>query len=134
MPISQCCVVTATAGFDRWGGNSAHMRIFINEPRLSFMRFLHSCTTSKVIVSAAQHFISVLVEFIRTIAYGPPAGHRSPEKETVMSFKSLREKVKAWQRYRESVRELARLSDRELADLGINRVDIEYVARHGARA
>jgi uncharacterized protein YjiS (DUF1127 family) len=51
-----------------------------------------------------------------------------------MSFRTLREKVKAWHRYRESVRELARLSDRELADLGINRVDIEYVAKHGARA
>jgi uncharacterized protein YjiS (DUF1127 family) len=51
-----------------------------------------------------------------------------------MSLKSLREKIKAWQRYRESVRELSRLSDRELADLGINRVDIEYVAKHGVRA
>lgn len=35
-------------------------------------------------------------------------------------------------RYRETVRELSRLSDRELDDLGINRVDIPAVARGSA--
>ena len=33
-----------------------------------------------------------------------------------------------WRRERETVRELSRLSDRELADLGIARVDIKAVA------
>jgi len=50
-----------------------------------------------------------------------------------MSLKSLADKIKAWHRYRESVRELSRLSDRELADLGISRVDIEFVAKNGVR-
>ena len=49
-----------------------------------------------------------------------------------MTLKSLREKLKAWNRYRENVRELSRLSDRELADLGISRADIDFVARNSA--
>jgi uncharacterized protein YjiS (DUF1127 family) len=34
-----------------------------------------------------------------------------------------------WRRYRETVNELSRLSNRERADLGISRYDIRYVAR-----
>jgi uncharacterized protein YjiS (DUF1127 family) len=34
-----------------------------------------------------------------------------------------------WRRYRETVNELSRLSNRELADLGIARNNIRYVAR-----
>ncbi len=46
-----------------------------------------------------------------------------------MTIKSISERLNAWRRYRASVRELSQLSDRELADLGINRGDIEIVAR-----
>ena len=46
----------------------------------------------------------------------------------------LAAKISAWRRYRDSVRELSRLSDRELTDLGISRSDIEFVARQSARA
>ncbi|MCE7029945.1 MULTISPECIES: DUF1127 domain-containing protein [Jiella] len=35
----------------------------------------------------------------------------------------------SWRRYRETVNELNRLSQRELADLGIARTDIPTVAR-----
>ena len=42
--------------------------------------------------------------------------------------------VRAWWRYNESVAELARLSDRELADIGVSRSDIGTVAWHHARA
>ncbi len=38
-------------------------------------------------------------------------------------------KVRAWFRYRETVRELSRLTDRELNDLGIARYEIPFVAR-----
>ncbi len=38
-------------------------------------------------------------------------------------------KVQAYLRYRETVRELSQLSDRELEDLGIARFDIDSVAR-----
>ena len=34
-----------------------------------------------------------------------------------------------WRRYRETVNELGRLSNRELDDLGITRSDIPFVAR-----
>lgn len=36
---------------------------------------------------------------------------------------------KNWRRYNQTVRELSRLNNRELDDLGINRSDIEKVAR-----
>ncbi|MBS3648133.1 DUF1127 domain-containing protein [Pseudaminobacter sp. 19-2017] len=36
-----------------------------------------------------------------------------------------------WRRYRETVNELSRLSNRELADLGISRADIYLVAAKG---
>lgn len=43
-------------------------------------------------------------------------------------------RVRAWLRYRETVSELSRLTDRELADLGIHRFEIQNVARTGAVA
>jgi uncharacterized protein YjiS (DUF1127 family) len=36
---------------------------------------------------------------------------------------------KNWRKYRETYNELSRLNQRELADLGINRADINQVAR-----
>jgi uncharacterized protein YjiS (DUF1127 family) len=50
-----------------------------------------------------------------------------------MTMRSITEKFNAWRRYRVSVRELSRLSDRELSDLGIGRGDIEFVARQATR-
>ena len=38
-------------------------------------------------------------------------------------------KIRAYLRYRETVRELSRLSDRDLDDLGISRFEIDSVAR-----
>jgi uncharacterized protein YjiS (DUF1127 family) len=40
---------------------------------------------------------------------------------------------RAWRNYDRSVRELSRLNDRELADIGITRSDIRTVARSGAK-
>lgn len=36
---------------------------------------------------------------------------------------------RSWRRYNETARELNRLSNRQLADLGVNRADIYLVAR-----
>ena len=44
----------------------------------------------------------------------------------------LLERYRAWLRYRETVNELSRLSERELADVGINRYDIDPIARRYA--
>ena len=38
-----------------------------------------------------------------------------------------------WRNYERSVRELSRLNDRELADIGLNRSEIPAVARAAAR-
>jgi uncharacterized protein YjiS (DUF1127 family) len=43
-------------------------------------------------------------------------------------------KVRAYMRYRETVRELSQLSDRELDDLGISRFQIDNIARENAFA
>jgi uncharacterized protein YjiS (DUF1127 family) len=42
--------------------------------------------------------------------------------------------IRAYMRYRETVRELSHLSDRELNDLGIVRNDIDSIARNSAAA
>lgn len=49
-------------------------------------------------------------------------------------IKSLTLKIAAWRRYRDAVRELSRLSDRELDDLGIGRAEIDGLVRRSAAA
>jgi uncharacterized protein YjiS (DUF1127 family) len=46
-------------------------------------------------------------------------------------FASIVRFVRAWRRYNHSLRELSRLGDRELADIGISRSDIRRVAWGG---
>ena len=41
-------------------------------------------------------------------------------------IKTITEKFSAWLRYRDAVRELSSMNDRELADIGIKRDSIEY--------
>jgi uncharacterized protein YjiS (DUF1127 family) len=50
------------------------------------------------------------------------------------SIKSLSDKFGAWRRYREAVRELSALSDRDLADIGIRRDDIHFVVANALAA
>jgi uncharacterized protein YjiS (DUF1127 family) len=40
---------------------------------------------------------------------------------------------RSWRQYRDTYNELMRLSQRDLADLGINRVDIPSIARQAAK-
>jgi len=42
---------------------------------------------------------------------------------------NIAQKLTTWRKYRETVKELGRMSDRELSDLGIGRADIRRVAR-----
>jgi uncharacterized protein YjiS (DUF1127 family) len=51
-----------------------------------------------------------------------------------MLFSRFIRLVRTWWLYNESVRELTRLNDRELADIGVNRSDIAAVAWQNARA
>ena len=48
------------------------------------------------------------------------------------TLKTISEKLSAWRRYRDAVRELSQMSDRELNDIGIRRGDIEFVVRRSA--
>ncbi len=50
-------------------------------------------------------------------------------KENTMFVTMFAAKVRAFLRYRETVRELSRLSNRELHDLGVSRSEIDFVAR-----
>jgi uncharacterized protein YjiS (DUF1127 family) len=52
------------------------------------------------------------------------------------ALKTISEKLSAWRRYREAVRELSQLSDRELTDIGIRRGEIVDLVRRsvGAKA
>jgi uncharacterized protein YjiS (DUF1127 family) len=61
----------------------------------------------------------------RTAADATPAG-----KDRLMTaFKTISEKLTAWRKYRDAVRELSQLSNRELDDIGIPRGDIEFIVR-----
>ena len=42
---------------------------------------------------------------------------------------NIAKKISSWRKYRETISELGRMSDRELNDLGIGRADIRRVAR-----
>lgn len=43
------------------------------------------------------------------------------------------EGYRSWRQYRDTYNELMRLSQRDLADLGINRVDIPSIARQATK-
>ena len=49
-------------------------------------------------------------------------------------FASIARLFHAWRRYDAAVRELSHLSDRELADIGISRAEIERIASEHARS
>ena len=63
-------------------------------------------------------------------------GAQAPQNQKVitMFLTMIAAKIRAYLRYRETVRELSRLTDRELDDLGLSRSDIQYVARTHATA
>jgi len=48
-------------------------------------------------------------------------------------FDTVVTKLRSYRKYQETYRELARLSGRELDDLGISRADIPAIARRAAR-
>ena len=51
-----------------------------------------------------------------------------PERVNAMFLSHLLGVYRQWRRYNQSLRELNRLGDRDLADIGINRGDIPRVA------
>ena len=51
-----------------------------------------------------------------------------------MSLKTISEKLAAWRRYRETLRELSSLTDKDLRDIGMRRGDIPSIAAQVVRA
>jgi uncharacterized protein YjiS (DUF1127 family) len=49
-----------------------------------------------------------------------------------MSVANILSKIRAYQRYRQTIRELTQFSNRELEDLGISRYEIDVTARQNA--
>jgi uncharacterized protein YjiS (DUF1127 family) len=64
----------------------------------------------------------------------PNAGARDPreqkksKRKRPVMFASIVRFIREWKRYNQSLSELSRLCDRELADIGISRSDIQRVA------
>ena len=49
-----------------------------------------------------------------------------------MSLSFIVSRIRAWNRYRASLRELSQLSDRQLSDIGLSRSTIDQAARSAA--
>lgn len=58
--------------------------------------------------------------------------HANQTETVMLIIHALIERARRWFLYRTTVRELSELTDRDLNDLGINRADIEFVARKHA--
>ncbi len=63
-----------------------------------------------------------IIEFRQAPAPGEPRNERGKTMNIARSLNN-------WRKYRQTVNELGRMSDRELRDLGIGREDIRRVAR-----
>lgn len=84
------------------------------------MRRLHKCyAKASIYCAASDHYLS-------------PANENSLKTLRKKTEMNLIQNFRNWRRYRETVNELSRLSNRELNDLGITRAEIHGVAR-GAR-
>jgi uncharacterized protein YjiS (DUF1127 family) len=65
--------------------------------------------------------------------YSSPDSGCSPEKGRKTMLLSIVRLLNAWKRYGVAMQELSHLSDRELADIGITRGDIQRIAWEQAR-
>ena len=54
-------------------------------------------------------------------------------ESAMLTVTTFTKRLRNWARYRNTVRELSQLTDRDLADLGIARGDIRFVAKKHAR-
>jgi uncharacterized protein YjiS (DUF1127 family) len=81
---------------------------------------MHCCGAAKILpLEPLEHYVCVRL-----------AGEFFPTHKglTTMFLTHVVGVFKQWRRYNESVQQLSRLGDRELADLGITRGDIPRVA------
>jgi uncharacterized protein YjiS (DUF1127 family) len=88
------------------------------------MRFSPSCSATLLL------FKPPLSPIFLSNASGRPR-RRAERKRTAM-LASIVRFLREWRQYNQSVSELSRLGDRELADIGISRSDIPRVAWNAA--
>lgn len=86
------------------------------------MLSMHSCLSGLPLTKEAA---SIYMQCSKTGRWSPPPG-----RETMFTSLILA-KIKAYFTYRATVRELSRLTDRELDDIGVARFQIEGLARRG---
>ena len=84
------------------------------------MQLAHCCIATKYLLQCTTN---LYVVSIKTAGFS--AAHKGL---TTMFLSHLIGAYRQWRRYNRSVRELNRLGDRELADIGISRGDIPRVA------
>ena len=90
------------------------------------MQIPNSCSAAFVVLQCG---ISDYVQFRQSIP-----DRRTALKDGPMFISRFVKLLQTWWRYNESVRELARLNDRELADIGISRSEIQMIAWNNARS
>jgi uncharacterized protein YjiS (DUF1127 family) len=64
---------------------------------------------------------------------GPQPPPAMTQKEPAMNFESIRRYFRERRVYWDTLRELSTYTDRELHDIGIDRADIEHIARQAAQ-
>jgi uncharacterized protein YjiS (DUF1127 family) len=76
-------------------------------------------------------FFSAAQRIFQIIRSGRRQGRAAAQQEAQERGKNmnLARSFNNWRKYRQTVNELGRMSDRELRDLGIGRSDIPYIAR-----
>ena len=84
------------------------------------MQQLQRCTAANALLRCTKSIIFGASLFAATA--------NPNERNTPMFLSNLMRVLRMWRRYNASMRELSRLGDRELADIGIARSDIPRVA------
>jgi uncharacterized protein YjiS (DUF1127 family) len=60
------------------------------------------------------------------------ASYRTAQESVMLTVNTISKRLRNWARYRNTVRELSQLTDRDLSDLGISRGDIRFIAKKHA--
>jgi uncharacterized protein YjiS (DUF1127 family) len=88
------------------------------------MRFSPSCSATLLLFKSPQMPIFPFETSDRR--------RRTDERKKDTMIAALARFIQEWKRYNQSLNELSRLGDRELADIGISRSDIPRVAWNAA--
>jgi uncharacterized protein YjiS (DUF1127 family) len=89
------------------------------------MRLPHGC------VATSDIYVTPGVDYDSRQLINLPPPQRIKEK-TMWLFSHLIRMIRIWRRYDAGLRELNQLGDRELADIGLSRSDIQRVAWENA--